>query len=640
MPPDTPAHAGPEVLDIDGGPQSVAKLPPQRYFDFPPDVADKYAVRAMLAQTDVFGSAVAEARTYLDDALERFRITMALFPPLPPAAEVLELGANPYFLTRLLLQRNLNVRAANWFGPDAGFGERGSQRVFESGIPHEYEFDHFNIEESRFPYPDSSFDLVLFCEILEHLPHNPTHTLVEIHRVLREGGWLLLTTPNANRLENLVKVQRGQNMYESLSGHGLYGRHNREYTVDELREFLDGCGFDVEDILAQDLKPWTERPVLVPGLNLDHRGENLFLLARTRSSYRWFYPEWLYTSIHGFRRVVQPDLVAGVNCDLQATGLHHLEELGGRTGRWTIGDSEATALVSSPSAGLGVVRIEGRTPDIGGTIEIQAATDSEELSWTLPCDGEPFAVEGNAHVDEGPQTIRVWADRSWRPCDLKGTRDARVLGFMVHRVVATPHFGTPTGRDVIVGTNCGVQLHGVHDLEDVCGEPARWTDGAVRSMALLAPDAAGEARLTIQGRTPDLGGGLRLSVAVDGQHHEWSLTADGDPFAVTATVQVRAGQEVVHFWTDRPFRPSAAGEEETDDRILGFLLHSITIKPVVPPASLLPPPATSLTRKVFRRLPAGAQARARNLVERYRSFPARTQSERAPSATSPSRKRS
>jgi ubiquinone/menaquinone biosynthesis C-methylase UbiE len=42
------------------------------------------------------------------------------------------------------------------------------------------------------PFPDSIFDLVASLEILEFTPH-PEQTLHELVRVLRPGGWLLIT---------------------------------------------------------------------------------------------------------------------------------------------------------------------------------------------------------------------------------------------------------------------------------------------------------------------------------------------------------------------------------------------------------------------------------------------------------------
>ena len=154
---------------------------------FPADIEDIEELRAFLADTDVFGPAAEEGAGYLWHALQRFRITLAITPDVPVGGKVLELGANPYFFTRMLKRRGLDVTCANWFGDGSGIESKGRQVVtgLRGGERHDFEFDHFNIEVDRFPYGDESFSLVFFCEILEHLPMNPVNALVEIHRVLK-----------------------------------------------------------------------------------------------------------------------------------------------------------------------------------------------------------------------------------------------------------------------------------------------------------------------------------------------------------------------------------------------------------------------------------------------------------------------
>ena len=56
--------------------------------------------------------------------------------------------------------------------------------------------NHFDAESDIFPYPDASFDTVLCCELIEHLPADPMHMMSEINRILKPGGHLVITTPN------------------------------------------------------------------------------------------------------------------------------------------------------------------------------------------------------------------------------------------------------------------------------------------------------------------------------------------------------------------------------------------------------------------------------------------------------------
>jgi SAM-dependent methyltransferase len=58
----------------------------------------------------------------------------------------------------------------------------------------ECRIDLFDAERDAYPYPNEHFDLVVAGEIIEHLIYDPMHLLLESRRVLREGGYILVTT--------------------------------------------------------------------------------------------------------------------------------------------------------------------------------------------------------------------------------------------------------------------------------------------------------------------------------------------------------------------------------------------------------------------------------------------------------------
>jgi len=54
------------------------------------------------------------------------------------------------------------------------------------------------------PYPDASFDLVTCSEVLEHV-ENYRAVLREIHRVLKPGGLMVVTTPNVLNMKSRLR---------------------------------------------------------------------------------------------------------------------------------------------------------------------------------------------------------------------------------------------------------------------------------------------------------------------------------------------------------------------------------------------------------------------------------------------------
>ena len=161
----------------------------------------------------------------------------------------------------------------------------------------------FNVEEDTFPYDDDHFDVVLFCEMIEHMLMDPLHTLREIRRVLKPGGVLVLTTPNVARLNNVMAVLNGANLYDPYSGFGPYGRHNREYTRDELHRVLAFTGYDVDESLTADGHPttvahWPHHAEVAPLLQ-ERRpdlGHYLFVRARATGVPRDGLPSFLFRS--------------------------------------------------------------------------------------------------------------------------------------------------------------------------------------------------------------------------------------------------------------------------------------------------------------------------------------------------------
>jgi 2-polyprenyl-3-methyl-5-hydroxy-6-metoxy-1,4-benzoquinol methylase len=97
-------------------------------------------------------------------------------------------------------------------------------------------------ESAKLSYEDQYFDCVIFAETLEHIHENPVTILDEFKRVLKVGGFLIVTTPNVMRLENKLKFLLNINIYQDLYRYVHNPRltlHYREYTKRELVTLLE-----------------------------------------------------------------------------------------------------------------------------------------------------------------------------------------------------------------------------------------------------------------------------------------------------------------------------------------------------------------------------------------------------------------
>lgn len=250
-----------------------------------------------LTSFDTFKHDPSEGLHYAMTAMRRFMLTLDLIPRLPKGCKMLELGSNPYFITLMIKKQfNYDLTLANYFGRDRPAHQSNTIFSEKYGERHVFEFDHFNVEKDAFPYGDESFDVVLCCEILEHLLEDPTHMLCEIHRVLKRDGCLVLTTPNVKSMANTLKLLFGLNVYGKYSGYGPYGRHNREYLPGEVRGLLEACGFTDIHIRVKDIYPrkWSLFNAL-PYFN--GRQDNIFAVARATGNIGQSYPDFLYQSM-------------------------------------------------------------------------------------------------------------------------------------------------------------------------------------------------------------------------------------------------------------------------------------------------------------------------------------------------------
>jgi len=139
------------------------------------------------------------------------------------------------------------------------------------------------LDPAALPFRDSSCDLVLLTEVIEHLVETDL-VLDEIHRILRPDGLVLLTTPNLASWFNRVLLVAGrQPVFSEVSTSKVYGRpgtqvvgHLRLFTLRALVPFLHDRGFVIEAVGAAPYHDtprgarWLDRLLVrVPGLAAD-----------------------------------------------------------------------------------------------------------------------------------------------------------------------------------------------------------------------------------------------------------------------------------------------------------------------------------------------------------------------------------
>jgi ubiquinone/menaquinone biosynthesis C-methylase UbiE len=202
-----------------------------------------------------FGATNPALMAYHRVFVRRYSNTIGCLAHLPRDLKVLELAAGPYGMTAVLRKHLFDQIEL------ATFGRHGDTTIIRLRVGSDHyclKETHFNAEAERWPYADESFDLILSCEMLEHLAMDPMNVFAEANRVLRPNGRFFASTPNASSFQNVVKclAYKPQSLaphYRApMSMEGIYQRHNRELTPPALQTMFTAAGFEKESFTTTD----------------------------------------------------------------------------------------------------------------------------------------------------------------------------------------------------------------------------------------------------------------------------------------------------------------------------------------------------------------------------------------------------
>jgi SAM-dependent methyltransferase len=167
---------------------------------------------------------------------------------LRPPAAIVELGAAPGDQVCALADAGFATTAVDIGIASDGWADNTEGRMLRLFKEHGVAFVEWDLEQVPYPLPDSAFDGVVFTEVFEHLRDYPVRSLQECARILRPGGYLFFTTPNAGYVMNRLRLLRGRSVYTPMQdwiGGVPHARHAREYLFSEVEQAMGIAGLDV-----------------------------------------------------------------------------------------------------------------------------------------------------------------------------------------------------------------------------------------------------------------------------------------------------------------------------------------------------------------------------------------------------------
>jgi SAM-dependent methyltransferase len=104
-------------------------------------------------------------------------------------------------------------------------------------------------------FGDNTFDAYLSLGVVEHFPEGPHRPLAEAWRVIKPGGYILVSTPTTNLFRTLVNhpVRRLFDVYHRLRGRQLHFAEYR-FSKQALVEHVRRAGFEIVATVPNDTR--------------------------------------------------------------------------------------------------------------------------------------------------------------------------------------------------------------------------------------------------------------------------------------------------------------------------------------------------------------------------------------------------
>lgn len=162
----------------------------------------------------------------------------------------------------------------------------------------------FNIDDpsSPFPFEDGNFDAVLSLATVEHLVY-PDHFIRETNRVLRDGGYLYISSPNYASLFYLLKLALdGRTFHDPLSPNKQtryeFYAHIRPFTFKTLVQFVSSFGYTLDTVYLA----LPQQSSLYQEVRAKSKARGLLYRYGRWLMYRLLPPRWAAEPIFCFRK--------------------------------------------------------------------------------------------------------------------------------------------------------------------------------------------------------------------------------------------------------------------------------------------------------------------------------------------------
>jgi ubiquinone/menaquinone biosynthesis C-methylase UbiE len=172
---------------------------------------------------------------HADESSPWYQIVLQFLPPVQ-GKRILEIACGRGGFSRLLGSRDASVCGADFSASAVAIAK-------EKLLGHPTLADrvtYVQADAQNMPFEENSFDIVVSCETIEHVP-DPRAAVREMYRVCKPGGTLYLTTPNYLNFMGLYLI------YAALRHPGLKSSQplDERFFFPQIRHFVTGAGWKI-----------------------------------------------------------------------------------------------------------------------------------------------------------------------------------------------------------------------------------------------------------------------------------------------------------------------------------------------------------------------------------------------------------
>jgi ubiquinone/menaquinone biosynthesis C-methylase UbiE len=170
---------------------------------------------------------------HADESSPWYQIVLEFLPPVQ-GKRILEIACGRGGFSRLLGSREASVCGADFSASAVAIAkERLLGHPALAG-----RVTYVQADAQNMPFEENSFDIVISCETIEHVP-DPRAAVREMYRVCKPGGTLYLTTPNYLNFMGLYLI------YAAVRHPGLKSSQplDERFFFPQIRHFVTAAGW-------------------------------------------------------------------------------------------------------------------------------------------------------------------------------------------------------------------------------------------------------------------------------------------------------------------------------------------------------------------------------------------------------------